>query len=45
MKEVYYCSEECMEQYLEKQDLSYEPFPCEDTYLMLRQEYIDLIDH
>lgn len=40
-----YCSEDCMEEYTEKQDLSFDPHPYEDSYLLLRQSYIELLDN
>ncbi|WP_080831878.1 hypothetical protein [Cohnella massiliensis] len=39
-----YCSEDCMEQYMEANDISFPPYPYEDTYLMLRNSYIELLD-
>ncbi|WP_028550005.1 hypothetical protein [Paenibacillus sp. UNC451MF] len=39
-----YCSEDCMDQYIEKNDLSYDPHPYEDRYLILRRAYVDLLN-
>lgn len=39
-----YCSEDCLETVLEEQDLAFDSHPYEDTYLLLRQAYIDFID-
>ncbi|SFK75902.1 hypothetical protein SAMN03159341_101443 [Paenibacillus sp. 1_12] len=39
-----YCSEECLEEYMDKHDISFDPHPYEDTYLMLRNSYIELLE-
>jgi hypothetical protein len=45
MTGVLYCSEDCLEQFIDEQDTSLDPHPYEDTYLMLRNAYIELLDH
>ncbi|AOZ92278.1 hypothetical protein [Paenibacillus crassostreae] len=37
-----YCSEDCMEEYQDKHDI--EPHPYEDSYLILRHAYTELLD-
>ncbi|MEF2244235.1 hypothetical protein [Paenibacillus sp. IITD108] len=44
-KGTIYCSEDCMDQYMEERESSYDSHPYEDTYLILRRGYIDLLDH
>jgi len=39
-----YCSEECLEEYVDSNDFTCDPHPYEDTYLMLRNSYIDLLE-
>lgn len=38
-----FCSEDCLESYKEGHHLTYDALPNEDTYLMLRREYINLL--
>jgi hypothetical protein len=45
MTGVLFCSEDCLEQFMDEQDTSFDPHPYEDTYLMLRNAYIELLDH
>lgn len=40
-----YCSEDCMDQYLEELDIPYDPHPYEDTYLYLRRSYIEILNN
>ncbi|REK71497.1 hypothetical protein [Paenibacillus paeoniae] len=40
-----YCSEDCMEEYHDKRDISFEPHPYEDTYLLFRRAYIEHLDN
>lgn len=40
-----YCSEDCLDQHMDEEDYSFSAHPYEDTYLMLRNEYIYLLDN
>lgn len=39
-----FCSEHCLEEYLEEGEYSFDPHPYEDTYLLIRSSYIHLLE-
>jgi hypothetical protein len=40
-----FCSEDCLDNFMESNDISYAPHPYEDQYLSIRRDYIELLEN